>query len=741
MHLLSTFATRRHALAAAFAALVATTAFAKPPAPPPAAPVRNVVDTYHGVKVDDPYRSMEDLKNPEVQAWIKAQADYTAATLDRIPGREGLLKRIAELDSAAPFRAGGIMRLETGGLLYSKRLPGERVAKLYMRSDIATDDDRVLIDPDRLAEGENRAASLMFFVPSPDSKLVAYGVALAGSEATVLRVLDIATGADLPNLSIDRLETAYSLPSWLPDSSGFTYVRRRDLPPGTDPTEGYKLSAAFIHKLGTPVEKDVRVFAKDTAGGVEMNDSDFPSLDIPVGSNFVVAQVKRGDEPEISLYSAPFKDVMAGEPRWQKICGVENGVSAYAVHSRFIFLLTSDKAPRLRVVATQLDEPNFAGATAYIDHPTAVVTGLSAARNSLFVTINDGGVVRTLRARYVTVQGDKPTLIEAPADAPSMSVFADNPLLDGGIAWMSSWTRTSMNRLYDPQSGALIDIGLSPEGMFDAPEGYISEEVRVPSHDGTLVPLSIIRKKDLALDGSHPCLLSGYGSYGSVDEPGFNPVSLAWLERGGILAVAHVRGGGAFGKPWHEAGRMLNKPNTWKDFIACAEYLVDKKYTSKAKLAGMGGSAGGITIGRSITERPDLFAAAIDSVGLSDAVRMETTTNGVPNIAEFGSVKTEDGFKGLYAMSTYHHVKDGATFPAVLLEHGINDPRVEPWMSAKLTARLQAANKGPRPILFRVDYGGGHGIGDTRQQRQSRRADEWAFLLWQFGEAGFQPKE
>jgi len=205
------------------------------------------------------------------------------------------------------------------------------------------------------------------------------------------------------------------------------------------------------------------------------------------------------------------------------------------------------------------------------------------------------------------------------------------------------------------------------------------------------------------------------------------------LERGGIIAVAHVRGGGEYGKAWHMASQKLTKPNTWKDFIACAEYLIEHGYTSTPLLAGQGGSAGGITIGRAITQRPDLFAAAIINVGDLDAVRMETTTNGVPNIPEFGTVTEEDGFKGLLAMSSYHHVKDGTKYPAVLMTHGMNDPRVEPWNSAKMTARLQAATASGKPILFRADYNAGHGIGSTRMQHLEETADEWSFLLSHFG--------
>ena len=207
-----------------------------------------------------------------------------------------------------------------------------------------------------------------------------------------------------------------------------------------------------------------------------------------------------------------------------------------------------------------------------------------------------------------------------------------------------------------------------------------------------------------------------------------------------MLALEHVRGGGAFGKQWHHAGRKLTKPNTWKDFIACAEHLIRTGYTSSAKLAGQGGSAGGILVGRSITERPDLFAAAHIAVGCTDMLRFETTTNGPPNVPEFGTASKKDEFGGLLEMSTLHHIHDGTEYPAVLLTHGINDPRVEPWMSAKTTARLQSASASGRPVLFRVDYHAGHGIGSKRSQRHAEQADTWAFLLWQFGAPAFQPK-
>ena len=263
-------------------------------------------------------------------------------------------------------------------------------------------------------------------------------------------------------------------------------------------------------------------------------------------------------------------------------------------------------------------------------------------------------------------------------------------------------------------------------------------EVKAKSYDGTLVPLSIVYKKGLKLNGRNPTLLEGYGSYGITLDPFFDPKMIAWFERGGVFAVAHVRGGGEYGEDWHLAGKLLTKPNTWKDFIACAEYLINQKYTTTARLAIEGGSAGGITIGRSITERPDLFAVAIDAVPMSDVVRAEFTPNGPPNIPEFGTVKEADGFKALYEMSGYHHITDGTPYPAVMVTTGFNDPRVISWEPGKMAARLQVASSSGKPVLLRVDYDAGHGIGSTKTQREEELTDEMSFALWQFGVPEFQ---
>jgi prolyl oligopeptidase len=291
---------------------------------------------------------------------------------------------------------------------------------------------------------------------------------------------------------------------------------------------------------------------------------------------------------------------------------------------------------------------------------------------------------------------------------------------------------------YDPKMDAMTDIKVLPPSPVDF-SAIESEEVKAKAADGTLVPLSIIHKRGLKLDGSHPTLLHGYGSYGITFDPSFDPSSLAWLEHDAVIAVAHVRGGGEYGEDWHNGGRKATKENTINDFIACAQYLIDHKYTSPKHLAGEGTSAGGITIGGAITGRPDLFAAALDNVGMSDDLRAELQVNGPANIPEFGTVKNEDDFHHLLAISGYHRIKDHTPYPAVLLTTGINDPRVDPWQMDKMTARLQAATSSGKPVLLRVDYDAGHGgIGATRSQHTALLTDQYSFLLWQLGDPGFR---
>jgi prolyl oligopeptidase len=693
-----------------------------------------VVDEYWGVKVSDPYRYMENLDDPEVQAWIKAQADYTTSVLERIPARDAMLERIMELDASHPWRIYRVWRRPDGRLFYMKQRADENLAKLYWRDGLAGD-EHLLFDPEMMETPEGEFYALNMYRPSWGGRYVAYGIAPSGSEEMTLRVLDAVTGEVLPD-SIDRPEPYYTPPQWLPDESGFFYVRLQLVPPEAPETEGYKNSKTYLHRLGDDPDNDQLVFAMDQWPGVSMTEEDFPSIVLPYGSDYVVGQIKHGDANQLTLYSAPLAAVATDDTPWKPICDVIDSVVDFEVHGGQVYLLTSRHAPRFRVVRTSIVDPDFANAEEIIPASRAVVTDITVAKDALYVEMMDAGTEQIVRVDYETLAKETLALPEGASSGFIASASLD---VDGIYVGTRSWIKGAGTYAYDPHTGTFTDTELNPPGRFDDLPGYEVAEVEVSSHDGVMVPLSIIHKSGLARDGSNPTLLNGYGSYGSIRRAYFSPQRIAWLEQGGIYAVAHVRGGGEYGQEWHLAGQKTTKPNTWKDFIACAEYLIEKGYTSPEKLAGSGGSAGGILIGRAITERPDLFAAALISVGDLDCVRMELTTNGVPNIQEFGTVTIEEEFHALLEMSSFHHVQDGVAYPAVLLTHGINDPRVEPWMSAKMCARLQAATASDKPVLFRVDYQAGHGIGSTKEQYLQTLADQWSFLFWQLGEEDFQP--
>ena len=698
---------------------------------PPVAPVRTVIDDYYGAKVADPYRYMEDLKDPAVQSWMKAQNDYTRSVLDRIPGRAELLARIEQFDATAPARVSDVTVLPDGRIFYEKRLASEEIARLYTRVGL----DRpeiVVVDPTKYAKGGPHW-SISYYAPSFDGKYLAVGVAEAGSEDAVLHFFDVAKGTEFPE-TITR--TWWGSPAWRPDGHSLYYNRMQKLGPDSSPNDRELNSVAYLHELGRDPEKDAPVLGRDLSPDVQTVPTDIPILATTPGSDYVLALVNHGVQNELTIYAAPVSAANDAGTKWRKICDADDDVTGVAVHGNDLYLQTHKDASRYKVLRTSLANPDVAHAEVVLPPGVAVDRAIAAASGALYVQQLDGGIDRLVRIPC----GGKPEEVALPVKG-STSIMASDPRVPGVLLDLASWIRADAIYSYDPKTNRVTDTKLQPLGPFDAPSDLVSIEVQARSYDGTMVPLSITYKKGMKLDGRNPTLLWGYGAYGITQDASFDSKLMAWYERGGVFAVAHVRGGGEYGEDWHLAGKMLTKHNTWRDFIACGEYLIQQKYTSTPFLGIEGGSAGGITIGRSITERPDLFAAAIDQVPMSDTLRVEFSPNGPPNIPEFGSVKTEEGFKALYEMSPYDHVKDGTAYPAVLLTTGANDPRVSPWEPAKLTARLQAATSSGKPILLRVDYEGGHGgIGSTKTQRDKLLADAFSFLLWQFGGPGFQPK-
>ncbi|MBV8345105.1 MAG: S9 family peptidase [Candidatus Eremiobacteraeota bacterium] len=700
------------------------------PTPPPVPPTRPVAETRYGTSVTDPYRYFENMKDPVVIDFFKAQNAYARAVLSRLgSAREQLFDRIRVLDNTGASVSG--VTIDGPYYFYQKLNPGDNSPKLYVR-DISGGPERVLVDPQALAAA-GKHYTIDYFLPSLDGSRVAYGISEGGSEAAVIHVVDTATGDVLP----DAIDRAYyfGVTSWLSDNKSFYYVRFPKLKPGESENDKETRAVAYLHLLGRDPDSDSPVFGYGVNPKVPFGLTDFPIVVYSPVSNYTVAVVGHGVQNERSIYAA--QGVIGATTQWESVATTADDVTGYDLKGSTIYLLTHENAPSFKIVARTLAAPNLTAARDVIPASRAVIEDLAVASDGLYVLSRDGGFGRITR---VALSADgtpgSTTNVTLPFEG-SINAIATDPRVAGAVFGLTGWTHSLLYYAVDAQ-GNVTDTHLKEIANVDT-SPYTSSEVQARSADGTMVPLSIVYRKGLALDGSHPAYLEGYGAYGIELNPAFSATRIAWLERGGVFAVCHPRGGGWYGEAWHQAGMITTKPHTWQDFIACGQWLVAHKYTSRAHLAGEGTSAGGITIGRAITTDPHLFAAALDVVGASNALRQEFSPNGPPNTPEFGTVKNEVGFKALYAMDAYEHVVPGTPYPAVMLITGYNDPRVSSWELAKMTARLQKATTSGRPILLRVDYDAGHGfLAASRAQSEQLLTDEYAFLLWQCGDPAFR---
>ena len=715
-------------LAVPFTALAAKFAGIEVPPPPPP---KAVVETHWGVRVEDPYRFLEDTADPAVRELMRAQADAAQAILAKIPGRDRLLARIKEIDSDTPAVVGGVQRDARGGLFYLKREASENQLKLYWREKPGAP-DVLLVDPEVDSKAKGMPHAIGAFSPSPDGRLLAYQISGGGGEIGVLRVIETATRrAATPE--IDRMR--YGSVAWLPDGSGFFYVRLAEGYEKRPRAERFLDNLTYLRRLAEPA-KDVAVFGPGLDAAVTIDRSSVGGVFAIPGQPLVGAFVSHGVDPNRSLYLADLDGVLAGKPKWRKVFDQSALVQGAAASHGFLYVKTAKDAPRYQLVRTRLPEADLAKAEPVFAPGEAVIVGLGSAKEGLYVTRREGATKRLYRVAHAA--GAKPEAIELPFNG-NVTLADTDPLVGGALLRLAGWTRASS--LYTLAEGAPrpASMNLVAPGKYDAPTGLMTREVRVKSHDGVEVPLSISARADIKLDGRNPAMVYGYGAYGSVEDPSWSPRNLAWLEQGGVIAIAHVRGGGIYGDGWRRAGWKSTKPNTWKDGIAAAEWLIANGYTSRDRISIYGGSAGGIFAGRAITERPDLFASAVIAVGNTDSLRSETRANGAGNIPEYGTVTKEDEFHALLAMSPYANVKPAEKYPAVMLEHGVNDSRVDVWMTLKMGSRLAAATTSGKPVLMRLETDAGHGPGATRDQAQSRTADRWAFFLWQAGVPGFQP--
>ena len=715
---------------AAGASLLAACTLAIAAAPP--APSEPVVDVLHGVRVADPYRNLENLKSPTTQAWLKAKGEEAAALLARIDGREAMIKRIAELARASGDSVYGVVRMPGDRVFFMRRKSGETQFKLVMRSG-AAGAERVLVDPEMLSRGDGVPRAINYFRPSWDGKQVAYGISAGGSENASLEVIESDTGrrigAPIPRVIEPHLH-------WTPDNRYLSYNQLRELAPGAPDTETFLDTTVWLLEPGRPDAAPTPLFGPLVDKSLGLERLDVAQVIFAADSRWMIARTTDTTVPEGRLFVAPVAALGEAKIAWRPIATAADKITDVALSGDTLYLQSLANAPRGRVLSLPLANPMLSEAKTIVAEPDAgALTGFGLGRNALYSEVQQGFANRVRRHPLEGGAGRD----AAPGRAGSTFLVTDAARAYDD-AWLATRDWTEPPRIVAASAdGKVTDTRLlSGELPPGAPEIEVTE-VMVPSHDGALVPMAVLRRKGLVLDGSNPALLMGYGAYGSSYKTFFDPRSIAWLERGGVLAYANVRGSGALGDAWHRAGFKATKANTWKDGIACARWLIRERYTSAKTLGIWGGSAGGIFVGRAVTSEPELFAAAIFDVGMLDAVRSEESANGITNISEFGSWRNPDEFKSLLEMSTYHQIHDRTPYPAVLLIHGLNDPRVDVWQSAKAAARLQVATSSGKPILLRLDEQAGHGIGSTALQGYGKLADVYSFLLWQFGKTGLMP--
>ncbi len=701
-----------------------STAAEQPLEPAPSVPV---TETMHGVEVGDPYRNLENLSDPRTRDWLAAQGEHAAALLSRIEVRDAMVKRLEELSRAAGDSVRDITRMPGGRLFYLKRKAGGDQFKLIMRNGLRGA-ERVLVDPEALTRTTGMSHAINYFVPSWDGRTLAYGVSAAGSEDASLQLMDIASrrpiGHPIPRVREGDLH-------WAPDSRHLSYTQLRALPNGAPDTETYLDATVYLLDRTRPAEPPRALFGPLVNKDLGLARLDFAEVSFSPDSRWMFARTTDTTVPEGRLFIAPVAALKTEAIAWRALSTAADKITDVQLRGDTLYLRSYAGAPRGRVLALSLDDPVLANAKVVVPEPTAgVLESFSLGRDAIYTVVR-AGFTKRARRHLTGADGDGQDVAPGLAG----STF---PIGDPAHAYRDVWVTTS-SWTEPPRVVAVARNGRTRDTQLrnNAPPAGTPElevsEVLVTSHDGAKVPLAILRRKGLPMTGDNPTLLVGYGAYGFSFQASFNPQSVAWLERGGVLALANVRGSGAFGDDWYRAGFKATKPNTWRDGVACARYLIEQRYASPATLGVWGTSAGGIFVGRAVTSAPELFAAAIFDVGEMDTIRSEESANGITNVSEFGSTRIAAEFPALLEMSTYHQIRDDVAYPAVMLIHGMNDARVDVWHSAKAAARLQVATRSGKPVILRLDSDAGHGIGSTMKQAVSKEADIYSFLLWQFG--------
>ena len=689
-------------------------------------PQKNVTNTYFGVTLNDPYQYLENLEDPAVVTWMKDNAAYAKSILDNITGKKAIFDKMMELIDRRSASISDLHITDDDYYYYLKRVPGEEISKMFTRKGY-DGLETLFFDPTLYKKEEGKTYTVSSITPNINGNKIAVSVSPNGSENSELLIFKN-TGEQYNEV----LQLVRGV-SWHQSGDSFFYIKLNSADV-KDKNRGI-YTANYVHKVGTDQALDEEYFSKENYSAINIMESEYPYVlySKDAKKNILFAS-------SVDKNAKIFIEDGIGTHKWKPILTRDDKVTNFDLNSKDVYYLTYNNAPNYKIVKASLNTPEFSNATTVVEESKSeIITEFQLTKEGLYyATVKNGVEAKVYFLRYGE---NSPKELQLPFAAGSAYIFARGNDFDELWVNISGWTSPNKRFLYNSKTNTFTHVPLSTPVEYPELDNLIVKEVMVKSHDGVMVPVSIIHNKDLKMDGQNPAALYSYGAYGNSTSPFFSPITLAYTMYNGILVVPHVRGGGELGDAWHKAGQKLNKPNTWKDAIATAEYLIKNKYSNPKKISIFGGSAGGILVGRSITERPDLFVAGAPMVGVMNSVRMEETPNGPVNTPEFGTVTDPEEFKGLLAMDSYHNLKPNTNYPAMLITAGINDPRVIAWQPSKFAAKMQHDNKSAAPILFYTNFEGGHGGGTTLTQTLDEFSNIFSFFYWQSGHPDFKLKK
>ena len=704
------------------------------------APSVPVTDNYHGIKVVDEYRNLENLKDPATINWMKSQTDYANSIVGKLPYKEYFINERLKFDKRSGYWISDLKITGNDLYFYLKKSAAEKKQKLYYRKGLKGK-EQLLYDPETFVSTldttprEKNNFNINFISPSWDGRKIAVSMSEDGKESSEVIIIDVASKYIYPQVVTHLEPTSVGQIKWLEDNKSFFYTYFPVIDPNS--TEYTKNTEVTFYRLGEDPKKRTNVFSKVNNPELSIDESKFPGI-VQFNQNDPYFIGNLGD---VDDYTDTFiinrKDFEKGIKSWKPLYYKTDKVYDKKPVGKDVYFISGYNAPNFRLCKTNLENPNFKNPEVLIpEKKDEVIQSFEITKDGMYYTTTKNGVESKL---YLYKRG-KDIPIKLPFIAGNVNIETKGKDYSDIWIYCSGWANEKTRYRFNLKNNTFIEENLVPLTDYHELNGTVIEEINIKARDGEDIPLTLIYDKNLKSDGNNAVLIDAYGAYGISNKPSFARSYLMWAKKGGIVAIAHVRGGGEKGDRWHKAGYKETKPNSWRDLIDCTEYLIKEKYTSKEKVGLWGASAGGIIMGRAMTERPDLFKAVIIDVGVTNALRMEITPNGPGNIAELGTVKKLNEFKALLEMDALHHVKKGDKYPATLITAGINDGRVIAWMPAKFAAKLIANDTSDNSILLKVDYEGGHGGGTDLMHAYGIVGEVFGFLAWQLGLPGYQPK-